>query len=393
MNCKIFICFISVCLLHIFLLNGVYAVGISYSEGGMFDFQPGWEKTFDYEISTNAPSTMDYQVLVKGELKDYVTVSQDYFKDVMPRQRPAFTATLKLPDTMEPGLHEAYICALEMSTRGGGMVGARTEACTGFSVRVLYGEKYLRITHFNVPNAGVGERLKMELGVKSWSAVDINSIKASIDIFGPSKEKGELQKIGTVETDEKILKSNEAEILTAYLDTTGMEPGLYGAFATLYYDDKQINDSTGFRIGTLSVKIINYTKEFEQGKVNKLGIQILSQWNSPIDGIYATVDIGDEKLVTPTISLEPWSNLTLLTYWDTTNKNTGVYKGKIIVYYSNKTAEEQADFRVVIPKGSMLMPIIIACIIALLVLSLIFLIYKVRKQGKAETRKIKAQKR
>lgn len=397
MKYKILICLFLAFLLCIHSLHTVYAVGIVYSQGGLYDFQPGLEKTFGYEIKVNAGTVMDYMITVKGELKDYVTLSSNLFKDVAPGNKPTFTATLKLPNKMEAGVHNAEICILEGKTRGaGGMVGARTEACTGFMIRVLYGEKYLKIEKFNVPNVGVGEKLKMELTIKSWSEIDINSIKASIDIFRPGKEKTKMEKIATVETDEKPLKSNAEEVLTAYFDTNGMDAGEYLAFATLYYDGRQMNESAGFRIGMLSLKILNYTKEFEQDKVNRLGIQVLSQWNSRIDSIYGVIDIEDERLSTPLINLEPWENKTLITYWDTTNKRIGNYKGKITLYYSNKTTEEEAEFKVVIGKEKMrriITNIIIAIVIAILIISLIVMFLKTRKAGREEGTKRGKQKK
>lgn len=388
MRCKYFLLFLF--FITVVSLNRVDAVGIGYNHilGGPIDFEPQMERTFNYFIITNAGIPMDYEINLSGDLKPYVTLSTNLIKNVPSGANIPFSATLKLPSALESGLHDAIICVLETQTRGGGMIGARTQACSGFIIRVLYGEKYLRIENFNVPNVDMGDKLKMELTVKSWSEVDINSIKAVIDISGPSREKGVMQKIATVETEEKPLKSNAEETLTAYFGTAGLEAGEYIAFATLYYDGKQLNDSHGFRVGTLTIKILNYTKEFEQGKVNKLEVQVLSEWNSKIDGIYSTVDIGEERLMTPLINLEPWENKTLLTYWDTTNKKTGDYKGKIVVYYSNKTTEEEGEFKVILGKEKIrgiIINIAIAIVIAILIITLIILFLKTRKQETGES--------
>ncbi len=384
--------------LAVFSLSGVYAVGIGYRyvlTGVPIDFQPEMENTFNYELLANAGTTMDYEINVLGDLKPYVTLSTNLIKDVPSGSNVPFSAHLKLPSKLEPGIHDAQICVLETQTRGGGMIGARTEACGGFLIRVLYRGKYLKVENFDVPDVNIGEKLKIGITVKSWSEVDINSIKASIDIFGQSREGKGIKRIATVMTEEKQLKSNAQETLTAYFDTNGLEAGGYTATYTLFYDGQDINDSTEFKIGDLSLKILNYTREFEQGKVVKFEIEVLSQWNSKIGDVYGTVDVDNERLTTPLISLEPWENKTLVTYWDTTNKKVGDYNGRIVVYYSNKTTQEDAKLRVIVGKrewiGRMINISGISLIIILVIL-LIIMIWKTRKLGKAAKDKQKTGK-
>ncbi len=373
-------------------LDGVHAIGIGYRyalTGGPLDFQPEMERTFAYELITDAGSTMDYEINVRGGLAPYVDLSTNFIPNVKSSTLVPFTAHLKLPPKLESGIHEAQICVLEGRTRGGGMIGARTEACGGFTIRVLYEGKYLKIQSFEVHDVNVGEMLKMEVAVKSWSEVDINSIKGYIDIFGPTRVNQELKKIATVTTEERQLKSNAEEVLTAYLDTSGMDAGGYTAFLTLFYDGEQVNMSRRFRIGDLHMEILNYTKQFPRGRVNKLDVEVLSQWNSRIDNVYSTIDIDNERLTTPVASFSPWENKMLTAYWDTTNKKLGEYKGKITVYYPNKTTEEIATFDVVIggdERRGMITNLIVLIIIVLLILGLILLFFKTRKLDKEEKR-------
>lgn len=374
-------------LISILSLQNVAAVGIVYgyfSDGNPIDFQPNMETTFDYFLSTDAGRAMDYEISVEGDLAPYVTLSTTLIEDVPSGKNVPFSATLKLPEKLLPGLPQAIICALETETRGGGMVGARAKICGGVTIRVLYGEKYIKINQFIVPNVAIGEQLKIKIAIKSWSEVDINSIKAAIDILKPVA-KGKTEKIATVTTEEKQLKANADETLTAVFDTTGLEAGEYSAFVKLSYDGKELNDSKNFKIGTLNIKILNYTTEFEQGKINRLGIQLLSQWNSRIDNIYGEVAIGDEKLTTPLANLEPWENKTLVAYWDTTDKELGDYPGKITIYYENKTTEQDAQFKVVISKEKMkkiITNVLVGSVIAILIIILLILIIKTRKPEK-----------
>lgn len=381
------------CVIILSLVNAS-AVGIGYRyvvTGGPLDFQPEMEKTFNYELITNAGSTMDYEISVKGGLEQYVTLSTNLIKDVRSGTLVPFSAHLKLPSKLESGIHEARICVLETQARGGGggMIGVRTEACGGFTIRVLYEGKYLKIERFDVPSVNIGERVNIEVGVKSWSTVDINSIKGIIDIFSLSRENKEMKRIATVMTDERQLKSNAEEVLVANFDTAGLEAGKYTAFLALYYDGEQINSSREFRIGDLSLKIINYTREFEKGKVNKFEVDVLSQWNSKINNVYSTIDIDGERLTTPVADFDSWENRALVTYWDATNKKVGDYNGKIVVYYSNKTTEEDVKLKVIVGKKEwrgIITNILGIALIIILIIILIIMIWKTRKKDKAAKR-------
>jgi hypothetical protein len=383
-------------LLAISFLHGVFAVGIGDYTGGLnyvIDFQSGLKRTFSYFIVANAPTVMDYEVIAEGDLAQYFTFSSNIFKDVWPGQTRRFTATLNLPEEKpSPGLHETHVCVTESQSRGGGGIVVRTRACSIINVRVLYSEKYLKIGEFNVPNIDVGDILNINIGVKSWTESDIDTIKAGIDIFGPS-EKGFDRKIATLTTDEKPLASNEEAILHASLDTKNLESGEYKAFATVYYDGNEANASTNFRVGILAVKVINYTNKFIRNKVNRFNVDIESRWNSRIEEVYADVKIENETLRTPSIILKPWETATLQTYWDTTNRKAQEYEGKLILHFAGNSTEQDIKVKVLVnPEEIRKLLINVAVTILIVVLIISVVIMALKKQAAKEHGKTKKKK-
>ena len=100
--------FIITSIFYSFLVNavGIGSIEKLYHE---IDFQPGLERTFSYNVVPNSGATMDYEINAQEDLKEYVTFSQNFFPNLPPNNFPAFSATLKLPDNLEPGEHTAKV--------------------------------------------------------------------------------------------------------------------------------------------------------------------------------------------------------------------------------------------------------------------------------------------
>lgn len=366
-------------------LQEASAVGLGDYSGGLnylIDFKPGLKETFSYFMVANAPGIMDYEVTATGSLAQYFTLSDTLFKDVWPGQVRSFTATLNMPqEKPAAGLHGAEICVTESQGLGGGGIIVRTRACSLIYIRVLYPEKYLKITDFTVPNADKGDILDFKVMVKSWTETEISSVKAVIGIFGPS-EKGFDKKIATIQTDEKQLASNQEIELSASIDTREYESGLYNAVATVYYDGNTANASKQFKIGMLAVKVVNYTAEFLRNKINKFNVDIESRWNSVIENVYADIIIENETLKTPPLALQPWEKATLATYWDTANKKAQYYNGKITLHFAGNSTEQDIKVKVLVNPEEIKKLLINTSLTALIVILIIFIVITALRKPK-----------
>jgi hypothetical protein len=342
---------------------------------------------------------MDHLVSVTGRYPQFFKLSTERFVGVLPGEMKGFTVTLNLPDSIDmPGLHDHLICVLEAEGSGGGGIGTRTEMCATIGIRVLYDYKYLLVSDFIVaPQVDRGDVIPLRLTVKSWTKQDIESVKASIEILAPDEGNNFnfTKKITTVYTEEKRLPTNAEESLTAYLDTSSLEPGQYQVNAEVVYDGNPANRSTKFTVGSLTVKVVNYTKTMEVGKVGKFDIEIGSRWNNRIEKIYAYVHIGNDTLMTPFSSLDAWQNINLSTYWDLTEKKPGIYNGKIILYYGENTSETDININAVsskIPLSLIILIAVVAVIIVMLIILIVILTSK-SKNGKEKDKEPKSKKK
>ena len=269
--------FVSLLVLSLILIKPVYAVGIYFPNDNEIDFKPGLEKTFNFAVT---PSNMDVKLSVSGYLSEYVTLSKTLIR--FNSTDRAFKVMIKLPEKIEnPGHHKVWIAAEEVidESKIGGNIGTSCNAMVYILIHVLNPGKYVEMS-LSAPDVEINEPVNFAVNVKSFGEEDINSIKAAIDVYSPNNEK-----LATVYTDDKPLKSNTEETLYAQLDTKGYSAGTYRAVAELNYDGKTKQDEKKFKIGELNIKIINYTKEFEKDKINKFDIEIESGWGNKIEDV------------------------------------------------------------------------------------------------------------
>jgi len=371
------------------LIKPSYAVGIYFPSDIGIDFKPGLEKTFNFAIT---PSNMDIKLSVSGYLSEYVTLSKTFISSNSTDR--IFKVIIKLPEKVEkPGHHKVWITAEEVISglKIKGNIGTSCNAMVYVLIHVLNPGKYVEMS-LSAPDVNLNEPVNFAVNVKSFGEEDINSIKAAINVYSPDNEK-----LATVYTDEKPLKSNTEENLHAQLSTTGYGAGTYRAVAILDYDGKTKEDKKSFRIGELNIKIINYTKEFEKDKINRFDVEIESDWGNKIENVYGGIKVNDGVIKTPGIDLAPWDRGVIIAYWDTNNVEAGSYDAEITVYYEGKTTVETGKVSVVEKKEALVerpglislstTTILILIIILLIIIDIIWITKKGRNKGKQRTGK------
>jgi len=371
------------------LIKPIYAVGIYFPNDNEIDFKPGLEKTFNFAIT---PSKMDVKLSVSGYLSEYVILSKTFISSNSTDR--IFKVIIKLPEKIDkPGHHKIWIAAEEVidESKIGGNIGTSCNAMVYILIHVLNQGKYVEMS-LSVPNVNLNEPVNFAVNVKSFGEEDINSIKAAIDVYSTDNEK-----LASVYTEEKSLKSNTEETLHAQLSTIGYNAGTYSAVAILNYDGKTKEDKKSFRIGELNIKIINYTKEFEKDKINRFDVEVESDWGNRIENVYGKININNESIQTPNINLAPWDKGVITAYWDTNNVETGFYDAEITIYYEGKTTVETGRVSVVEKKEALVekpgvislstTTILILIIILLIIIDIIWITKKGRSKGKQRTGK------
>lgn len=366
----------------ILLAHNVKAVGVisDLLPDTVFYFKPEQELNFGFLAFSNTDKVMDHELSLGGDLAEYAMLSTHVIKDLEPGKTEGFSVNLKMPQSLDAGLHTLYVCVGETQARGavaeGAAIGTKTVACATVKVFSLYPYPFADFS-LNVKNVALGEKANFVLDVSSLSLLDMN-IRADIDIYN----KANPNKIVTLKTQQKRLRSSEKAQLSAELDTANFEIGEYLARATLFFDGTNATKEASFRIGELSIEILNFTEEVEKGKIEPIEIWVKSNWNHKIDNIYATVNISKENFTliinTPTESVEAWQSKPLVAYWNTQNIKAENYNVKITLHYEDKITEKDGIIKVI--TKIRLMTLILLIAVAVLVIMLIIMIIKTKKQ-------------
>ncbi|MBW2963253.1 hypothetical protein KY306_00570 [Candidatus Woesearchaeota archaeon] len=377
-------------LLFVLSSFSVRAVGLS-SWGSIvkeIDFVPDTQQTFAYMLRTTANFAQDYELFAEGDLAHLVTFSPgSILTNVTPGQDPWFNVIINFPPSegnITPGLHTITIGVLEGSTEGG-MIGGRTSVTTRIVVRVLHPGKYL-VANLDSPNVNINEPVKMNIHLENWGKQIIDSAQAKIDVF--TKE-GEFKE--TIYSNSVSIPSAGEANTYAVLDTLGYPPGDYYGEGIVTWDGQQtlINDT--FKIGIQDIKINSYTATFEKNRINPFKINIESVWNSITENVYATIDLPNGQIQTPTIKLSPWQNVNLSTYWETNDIEIGKYDAKITLYFADEKKEKTVQVEVLEsvevqeqkPLGFNYLYLILI-IIALIVINIFLWYYFIKKKDKGK---------
>lgn len=364
----------------IFDLKSVSAVGIlSPGERPYINFKPNLEKTITYGVNSNMAIPMEVSLSVGGDLAQYVKLSQDSVF-LNPGETKYFSVTINFPSEIEatPGENRITVSATENPPRGAGIT-AVASVKDWFTIFIPYPGKYAIIS-FEVNN--VNETANFKVIVQNLGKDNVDNAKASIDIFGPS-EAGFDKKIATLFTEEKAVKGESREELYANLNTAGYYPGEYKAVATINFDSNSTVKERLFKIGSLDIKIINNTVNFQKNSINKFDIEIESRWNNKIENVYAEVMIYKDNqkigsLKTSNTDLNPWEKKILTTYWDTGNLGEGEYDSTISLHYNDRITAKDNKLYIMFEKEEFSFNIttLLAVIIAILIIADVLWILK-----------------
>ncbi len=338
---KIFLLYkvLPVFLLFFFFVNSVYAIRI-YPDTLRIEFVPNFEGSFEFRVG----GAEKIEVYKKGALADYVYFSQTIFEN-----QGIFTVTVKLPEHIDtPGDNIILIGAREYSDKGG-TVGGVAAIQTPIVIRVPYPGVYID-TGLSVPDSSVDETITITIPIKNLGTNDIKSASASIFIFDSDNVM-----VKTIHTKGISVKSRSESNLVVSLNTTAMRSGTYRAIANLTYDGNHMSFEKYFKIGVLSVNILDYTREFLKDKISRFELEVESKWNSRIDNLFSEIQIFNttkyiDTLRTPTVVLDPWQKTKLTAFFDTSDLGVGTYYAKITIFYADTSLTLDGEVLIINPQ-------------------------------------------
>ncbi len=324
-------------LIFLLVLPIAYSIGVSPAETKL-NFKPNLETQLTYNLRSNMANAMDVELRLSGDLAEYATLSSDTIF-IKPGESGQATVSLKLPEKIEkPGEHTIMFIATE-STGTGGPEGARGEVLSPITIFVQYPGKYAEAS-LNAKDAKLGKDAEFIVTVRNLGTLKINGAKAVIDIYSGN------EKVGSVTTDEKPVDLFGSATLNAKWNTKGQKQGNYRAVATVQYDEKTTTAEHRFMIGILNVKIINYTKEVYEKQVNEFKVGVQSEWNDPVENLFADVKVLDNSKELMTFSasekrLNPWEIKNLAGYFNTANIQAGSYDISIALTFNEIGSDEK----------------------------------------------------
>ncbi|MEM3374212.1 MAG: hypothetical protein QXE31_03235 [Candidatus Woesearchaeota archaeon] len=334
----------------------IYGLGISSNSGDFlrrFDYEPNKKYVFDYELIANDGYLADYEFFVesksKVDLRQYVIIEPNTFKDVPAGETRKFKVLINLPNNLDsPGENEIIVFLRDIAKDTYGGLVARPVVGLRYLIYVLYPWKAVEWT-ISLPPMNLNDKQDFNINVKNIGVPTIEKAYADIYVYNIDN-----QQIRQLRTNEIYnLKSKEEKSLTTSFDANGLLSGEYYAIAYLNYDGNISNQTYYFRIGQKNVKILNFTKLIEYRSINKFDIEVESEWNKEINNIYAIVDVYTEDKKTKLTNFRSFdTNLgrlekkTLESYLDARNFDKGKYKIVITLNYEGSTSSLE-DFIII----------------------------------------------
>lgn len=360
----------------IFMCSGVFAASVTPGSYSVY-FEPGYSGTFTFQFGFG--EGIETELYVSGDLADYVVLDKESLVG-----GGAVVATLNLPSEVDfPGVNRIRVGARQVENENSGM-GVVSNVWGTIKVNVPYSGKYVELD-FKAPDANVGELVNFSVEIFNRGDESL-TVSSNIQIF---REENLIENIDIGVSDVDAMSSVFANYL---FDTSGLSPGEYNAVILGEYDSKIARAENPFKLGELSVKIINYTREFREDKLERFSIEVESFYNNPINDLYAEVNVvgfKDAGFITPVGTLGAWRTDTLEGFLDTSEIDVEDFQAEIILHYGNETnTSEIVDLKLIINPDYTFVLVLLGSVIVI-----VFLVWRIVVFVKRTSKKSKKGKR
>tara|TARA_Y100000310_G_C20585394_1_gene765140 strand:+ start:206 stop:1339 length:1134 start_codon:yes stop_codon:yes gene_type:complete len=291
--------------------------------GTGIEFKPNLEQTIAFH--TDIGSNID--VSLSGDLAKYLEVVENTIET-----DGNFKVKLKLPETLEtPGDNVIFVGVSQLA--GEGMVGAVASVRGAIVIKVPFPGLYGTFSFF-VEDLNVNETRNFYIDAKNKGKIKFKA-SSEIEIFNDKNIS-----VDKIYSEEKLIEPTASTTINALFNSTNHNSGQFNAIATISYGDKQRVIEAPFKIGSKHLKLIEYTNLFEPNKINQFKIIVESDWNNPINNVFANVNIYDgTKLLstfrTPNKKVPAWGREELIAFWDATEVGEGTYNLEFTINYED----------------------------------------------------------
>src|SRR3989338_4536018 len=334
--------FILIIVISVLFVPITDAIGITPAKMSV-NFEPGLKTTLAQKVFNNDHRDLNAVIYARGELEPYIKVIDSLVPVKADEETKEFRYELSLPqDFKKPWLYSAEIIVMELpkSSSPGQetSVTALGSVVSELYVRVPFPEKYAE-AKLVVETTTIDKPVRFVLLLNNYGSQNIVKAKAHLDILGATYEK-----LGEAETNDIALATKQDGKIEAQWLNPDIKPGVYHVKGFLDYDGKRIELEQNFKVGSLSIDIVDLRADkFKLGSITAIDIFLENKWNSPIKGVFgimtATASDGTEyvKSKTTSIDMDALSRDKITAYWDTRDIPVGSYNLNIDIHYEGQT--------------------------------------------------------
>jgi hypothetical protein len=376
------------------LPNSVDALGISVNNEDAYT--PNGVGTYPLCLRNSNAAPDRIRVTIEGPLSDYIILNFPSEITLKEKETRCLSYTVKMPAVMEKaGVISSYITATEVPDevdRGGIQFNIVVSVKHRFSLRVPYPGKYFDF-NFIVNDVKEGEPATFMLNAISRGNETVDRLSGHVEIYDATAN----LLVKSIDFNEKTnIKTGDSVDLKAVWDTTGYSPGPYRAVAKVEYDGKEASLERTFQIGTLHIEILNYTKKAYNSSINRIDIDIKSNWNDPVDDVYADLliqkDSYSTSLKTPAVRMDSFAKSTLTTFWETSGTNIGSHSMLITLHYAGRNTTEDGNIDVVLKEVEKPSPlnatnVLLAVVVFLIVVNVVWFMRRRKKDREERERR------
>ncbi len=361
----------------------VCALGIGSLPGQrIINFEPNKKVVLSYFILS---ADTDVKVYVAGDLAEDIKVTKEVIR--ARDSDTSFNVIIDFPEKIEPpGIHKMSVVADQVDATKGGTLGTKVNVRVNFDIFVPYPGKYVELS-VSAPNVDINETVNIYYKLSNKGKETISRLYADIYVFNATNNS-----ITGYKTESISLAPQTSYENSVLLNTTGLSSGEYRIVMQSEYPGKN-KSSAAFRIGSQKVLLMDYTKDFYTGTINKFEIGLINDWSVLTGNIYAEILMDGKSFKTPVITLAPWQYSKAEGYLDANGISEGIKNAAIIVYYGenkdsspvellfkNKIVEQPAKISLAMLAEANTTVILIAALIVLIIITLA-LILKVYGSG------------
>jgi len=365
----------------------VLAVGISPPEYNA-NMIYGQSQEFQFYAINTMNYPMNIQVSAGSEfLNPYMTIDNDLLR-VDPNEWKPFKVKIHYPtNPLKPGIHEVKISVTEKREESG-TITARASVTGRIYIREEYPGLHAE-AKIKTENKNLDETVPIEIILHNYGTDVISKATGYADIIFDG-EKVKTLELSSVEN----ITTHQSKTMYAQFNTIGSKPGKYTINATISYDEKTTTVQGEFKLGTLHVGIIDFTKQVYQNKINPFEIIIESKWNEKISNIFADVNVIENNSIATsfrTISkgLEKWEQNTIVGHLNTEGLSLGMHDVEIYLNYEGFQTIEKGKINITKeilpeteePKQSKFPVYLIALVIVLTMIIIFLILIKRKKSG------------